>query len=382
MKHIILGLVLALSSIQCSSHKENVPQEGVSASPTGAFYGYDILGLAMQPLQTIKDNYARGMCIGVLEGTFGQAIPPTENLINSGLAGCWRIHLGNGACLRAGNCGPGEIKPTDFGSIRTRARLAGELNRRHPNLPCFISPYLEHDVKDKSVVDQWLRIIKEEAPGCKPVISALTGYIPPGVLIERHGNEAKGDIISNDGASVFDSNVDKYKGGGKRVVFFWTHRFNLRYSGEKTFTQPRKRTAVLQASELVQINRLRSATAPLPAWPVQCVDRREIKAPEIGKVRSEDFNNGDPRGHKPMFISKVKAPSFEVLAPGNGIKVGSAKYYGPYSGGPGLHRYYVGSGSGDNPVQLMDKQRNEWGFWKSGRTCYAYNAIRRLGSYR
>lgn len=346
-----------------------------SSAIADPMYGYDILGLAMQPIQMIKEEFMDGYCIGALEGTFGDVVPALDNLLDTGKVQCMRVHLGNGPCKRNGNCGPGEISPKNIKAIKDRALGIQALTVKYPRVKCYLSPYLEHDEKDKKLVNSWVKALKESAPDCRVVISAHTGYVPPNVLVEKHGNNAKGDVISNDGVSLFDSNSSKYRTGGKVIVFGWIHRFNLRVSGEKTFTQPRKRTNKVTRDNMIQVGRLLKPQEVKPN--TQC---KSISAPELWKTNAEDYGDkvNDPRGDKPLYISKNKVSKYSITTI-SGKVIGCAKYYGPYEG---LYRHYVGNCSGDSGVELMDKAKSEWILLKGGSKCYLANAIRRGGYWK
>lgn len=345
----------------------------LSAEP---FYGPDILGLAMQDIPMIAQELAPNSAVGVLEGTFGPAIPPLEKLINTGKVIAYRAHLGNGTCLRNHTCGPGEFPPTDLKTMRKRAKAFHELNLRHPTIKCFLSPYLEHDEKNKQLVNSWVKLIKEEAPECEIVVTAFTGYRPPNVLNEQHGNTKKGDIVSNDGESLFDSDSPKYRTLGSRIVFGWIHRFNLRVSGEKTFTQPLKRKWKATRDNMIQVRRLLQPEDPKP----NVVGCKDIVKPNLWKTNAEDYGiNADKRGDNPLFISQKQISRYDVTDI-SGHSIGCAKFYGSYGGGG--YRYYIGSCSGDSAVTLMNKAKSEWVLLKAPGQCFLTNSIRRKGYYR
>lgn len=340
--------------------------------------GYDILGLAMQPVPMIAEEIGPDSVIGVLAGTFGPVIPPLERLIKqaNGKVIGYRAHLGNGTCLRNRVCGPGEFPPTDLKTMRKRARDFHDLNMRHPQLKCWLSPYLEHDEKNKKLVNSWVKVIREEAPECTVVVSAFTGYVPPNVLKESHGAQAKGPIISTDGVSFFDIDNANYCNGAGRVCFAWINRFNLRVTGEKEFIQPRKRKYKVTRDNMIQVRRL---LEPQEAKP-QVAECKDIKSPELWKSNAEDYGiNVDNRGNRPLFISRTKSSKIDIHKR-SGERIGCAKYYGPFDSG--LSRYYVGSCSGDSGVTLMDKAQSEWVLLKTGNKCWLSNTIRRKGYFR
>lgn len=354
----------------------------ISKAEAEPLYGADVLGLAKQDTKMIAQEMWPNSVMGVLAGTFGPVIKPLEDTINdsNGKVIGYRAHLGNGTCLRNGVCGPGEFPPTDFKTMRKRARDFHDLNSRHPGLKCWLSPYLEQDEKRKEVVNKWVKIIREEAPECTVVISAFTGFRPkgPGILQEYHGNTNKGDITSNDGQDIFQTDAQKYLKNATVISFLWTPRDNLRLDSEKTFIPPLKRKEKLEREHMVHKRRLLEPVAPVPSAPATCKKVIQIKSPEIGKVRSEDYGSQatDNRSGTPLLITKMKTDKFSVRN-SLGEEVACAKYFGPFNQ---FYRYYVGSCSGEDATRLMNKLKNEWGFWESKGTCYLYNSIRRNGA--
>lgn len=339
--------------------------------------GVDILALAKQDIKMLAQNINSNSAIGVLEGTFGPAIPPLEKLIIAKKPQAFRAHLTNGTCFRNRVCEAGEPAANDFKAMRRRAIAFENLHQKYPAVTCYLSPRLEHDEKNKELVSKWFQIIKDSAPSCVAVCSAFTGYCPTGVLIEKHGNSSKGDVVSNDGADGFQTDVQKYLAHGKILSLFWTPRMNLRLDSDKSFTPPSKRTEKLRKDDIIHINRLFEPVQEVPSSPKVCSKTMNLSGQEIGKPRSEDYGEKatDRRSATPLLIAKVKVSKFNIYSTTNRI-VACAKYFGPFNG---LNRYYVGSCSGDNAVTLMDKLGNEWGFWEDNHKCYLYNSIRRSG---
>lgn len=343
----------------------------VSAEP---YYGYDILGLAKQPIKMIAEEFEPGYCVGVLQGTFGNVIPNLKKLLNTGKVACFRAHLGNGVCKRNNNCGPGEFKPHQFKVLRNRIIAFENLATLHPGVKCYLSPYLEHDEKNKEIVKAWGSLIRKHAPSCEVVVNAFTGYVPPDVIQEKHGSTVEAASISTDGISYFDVDTVKFRENGTLLVFAWINRFNLRTSGEKYFTQPLKRTAKVTRDNMKHVTRLLKPEHPKPT--TNCKD---IKRPNLWKTNSEDYNTSDPREDRPLFISKKKVNRYRITRE-DGTVVGCARYYGPYSGGG--YRHYVGDCSGDSGVTLMNKAGCEWVYLRGGGECFITNAIRRKGYVR
>ncbi len=379
---MLLMVVILSGCFKKNPHPEFNPilaKKELAVTPK-PLYGYDILGLAMQDVKMIASTIDSDRGIGVLDGTFGKAVDNLRFLLHTGKVTFFRAHLSNGPCQRNGNCEKGEPKPTDFNVLAQRARAFEALHQEFSYAKCFISPRVEHDVKDRDTVNKWYSIIKTEAPSCIPVCSAFTGFCPPGPLIEKHGNKVKSQIVSNDGQSYYDSNSPEYNKSGTVIVFNWINRDNLRTSGEKTFTPPSKRTNLLTRTDMIQRSRMLKLQPPIPA--LACAKPIDIKAPNIWKTNAEDYGGNPPKGrdNKPVFITGAKISRYDIFAP-SGKLIGFANYGGPFD--KNQSRYYTGNSSGDSGVSLMDEaDGSEWGFMKGGGQCFKVNFIRRLGTSR
>lgn len=378
-------------TIDGALHPDDADQDEVTSVPgddaafvlraaLAKYKGQDILGLAMQDAGMIAQTIQPNTAIGFLDYTFGDPWPNFKKLTDTGKVSAFRVHCSNGPCARNKNCAKDEPKANDLKSLRKCAANAQRVNNL-TGIPCYVSPRVEHDEKNKSLVDSWVKNIKEVAPNCPVVISAFTGYTPAGVLPEKHGNKAKGSITSNDGASIFDSNSGEYIAGATLMCLAWTNRDNIRVSGEKTFTTPKKRpkTMRLTKNELIQKIRLLEPSSATPANPAFCKNAEPVKGPDIYKPNAEDYANGDKRGGRPMLISKTNVSKFDVYNPA-GKKIACFKKYGTYSGGG--FRYYEGDCSGLHAVELEDKAKSQWIYLKSGSKCFRVNAVRRSGTYR
>lgn len=386
MKKLLLAILFSV--VGCSQITpypvEPTPTPAVFRDVTPSLRGPDVLGLARQSLSRVRDSLLPHSAIGVLEGTFGPVVGPLDYEIAGGNVDAFRAHLTNGTCFRNHNCERGEPAANDLRSLGKRAAAFEALKEKYPAVACYLSPRLEHDETNKTLVNSWINTIHQFAPQCTVVISAFKGYVPQGVLVERHGNTAKGDIISNDGVSLFDANTDSYVNGGRLISFGWWYRLNLRTSGEKTWTPPTKRTARATSDEFNQARYL--LVTPKPPIPVlsACPRARELKTTnEIWKTRSEDYNGKDPRENKPsLIVPGVYSKGFVISDP-SGHTIGCLKYYGSYSGIKGTYRYYIGNCSGQNPEQLFIAAGNqEWVCLKNGNTQFAVSSLRRSGRPR
>lgn len=272
--------------------------------------GLDLLGLAKLDRKMILQQLPSGSAIGVLAGTFGNAQGPLEEMLQSGKVSAVRIHLLNGACWRGKNCEATEPKLSDIEAIGNRARVFSELIGRYPSVQCFLSPVLEYDERNPSMVRQWVGAIQQSAPGCRIVLSPGSGITIGGYLIERHGNSyGRADIRSNDGESLFDAPRD-YPSEGSTITLGWVPSFNLRRAGERTFVPPSRRNSILTSSELSKaIGIMRGSTDQSTTSPIA-----DQSAPNLRSIGCEHNNN--PRDGTDGFVWKLSERGKAVwLAP-------------------------------------------------------------------
>lgn len=338
--------------------------------------GLDILGLAKHDANMIAQEIDNGTAIGYLDSTFGNPYPNLGALLASGKVPAIRGHLRDFTCYRGGRCPSGYPSASDPRPVEEAAKRLSRFLGTHSGVTCYVSPALEHDVKDRKIVEKWYAILKRVVPSCIPVCSAFTGYCPSGVLVERHGNSGRADLRSNDGDSLFDSNSAAYRTSGRVLTFGWIPEFNGRVSGEKEFIAPLKRINWAGRDLVRQAVRVMRKPEPQPV--TKC---KQIKAPELFKTNAEYYGKAkdDGRGNKGLWITSKAYPRIDIVAL-EGRSVGCLKYFGPFSGGG--YRHYVGTCSGETPVGLMDKLGSEWGLLKAGGSCWLFNAIRRQGSFR
>lgn len=255
-------------------------------------YGIDPLALVKMcsvVTQTLRPNEF----IGALQGTFGNPAPCMDSLLSTGNVSGYRMHLVNGPCARNHNCAANEPKPTDYRTITARARIYEKLALKYPNVPCYLSGVLEHDLPQAQAL-KVMEAVKSGAPHCTFVQSIFTGYVIPGELTERHGNTSKADFVSNDGASIFDANLSSYRGNGSKVVLGWDYSFNGNVKGGK-FIPPLNRTQFANAFTVNKVlDMIMSGSAPSVAWTVK--DNVSLK----GCDAVLDSSDGDKKG----FLSK------------------------------------------------------------------------------
>ena len=326
--------------------------------------GVDLLGLAKIPDATI-DAIPIGFALGLLEITFGD----TTKKLNRALKRrpqAIRAHLTDGTGQRNHNAEPGAPKETDWDAYIKGAKKYEAIKKADPQITIYLSPRLEYDCKDQATVKRWFQIIKENAPSCIAVASAFTGWIPNGVLVERHGNKAFGDITSNDGESLSDA-PGSYHNSGKLITFGWLHTMNGRGPGDDGFVPPSKRPI----AAFSDVHDMRYCEL----WLTRIQGKSDVKAPELLKPYAEYYSlRDDWRERKNMFASKIMVNSWDAWA--NGKKISTFRYYpGTLNG---LHRYYCV----DYPDDIFAKAKGSTIVLKSGSKKVTLDCIFRTGLMR
>lgn len=355
------------------------------AQKSANYQGYDVLGLARQDYKMICDKVLPGTVLGFLDGSFGDVEPALRHCLSTQKFAAFRGHCRDGTCKRNGTCPPGTPALDD----KDRLRACGEKYNKiaqDTGVPCWLSPVLEHDEKDKKKVQEWFTVLKSAAPLCGMVQNPHTGTTIPGITLEKHGgaklSKSNPDIGSTDGVSIYDVDTRSWWNNSKGFSLSWINRDNLRVTGEKgTPPYPHKRplSRRVKPLDMDTRNRLMQPVTPETPWPAVCKVRRDIKSPEILKSAAEDYDNGDVRANKMVFLTKFSGSQFDIIN-SSGRKVACLKRYNPSL--DGLNRYYLGSCSSLNNLNVMDKAGSEWIYFRNGNTCYRGNAIRRLGVYR
>jgi hypothetical protein len=309
-----------------------------------------------------------------------------------------QVDLIDATCHRNKVCHGYAPKADDLAAIKRRAGQVNALAEKYPEVEFWISPALEHDVKDVKRVEAMFGAAREGCPRCAGFLnSRVRGVALPGVEEEKHGTNVTGFAVSSDGASIFDGDNIKDDGNNfqhrlaaTNQMYAWFPELNLRCTGEKHFVSPTKRTEKPSQALFGQAYFiLTSPESEKPAAPPQCSAVRDILAgKEINKPNAEHYCNGQPedsRGNKPLLIITVPGKRGETLPvlDETGREIAAFCYYAPYPDLPGTHRWYMGNCTGQTPTELYEALGGEWGFarLKDG-SCIRFNAIRRQGIYR
>jgi hypothetical protein len=333
--------------------------------------GLDILGLARHDDRAIASIIPPNYALGCLLGTFGDPLPKLERLLLTGKIKAVRVHLTNGCGQRNHNEEPQyEVKETDLRGFANRALKVQALKAKFPAVDWYVSPRLEYDEANRKIVDSWFEVIRNTIPGAIPVASCVSGYRPASALVEIHGNGARGDIISNDGASLSDA-PSTYCAGARKIAFGWLHTMNGRGPGDKTFVPPSKRpnNAFSTPDDLRYCVEWLNGIEPKPI-----VSGKDIKAPEILKPYGEYYSMSDDWKEKhPALLSLQHLPGFTICTVAGKV-IGQARRVDPPLGK--LYRYYADALA----PRLRDKAGSQWTVWISGKTTYLVNLFFRQGA--
>lgn len=390
----LVGWLLALAML-CVVPRANAESKIVQSK----YVGEDVLALAKYCSIYLQANKESPLpAVSSLMNTFGNPLPCIERRIaqNNGLKHV-QIDLIDATCWRGGRCSPGAPRPNDLKIIEARAREVNLYAVKYPQIEWWISPALEHDERSSVTVTKMMAAAKKGCPTCKLINSPFTGATPAGIPLEWHGTDVSAFSISGDGKSSFDADnrdLDQNKKdgsnfahwrSGRNSTFGWWNELNLRCTGEKTFTPPENRT---ERPTLAQFRQWRLIARPeqkQPPAPKACTKMRAFKAGEIYKTNAESYCNGhknDSRANRPLLIidkSGKLGNRISILDP-KGKVVGCLAYFGPFGN---LHRWYVGSCSGQTADGLARAVDGEWGFVETSKgECLAVNVARRMGSYR
>lgn len=336
--------------------------------------GFDLLGIVKISDQAI-DAIPVGSDIGLLEITFGDTSKKLARALKRNPKNI-RAHLTDGTGQRNHNAEPGAPGEKDWDAYIKGAKKYEAIKKANPQINIYLSPRLEYDCKDQATVNKWFNIIRANAPSCIPVASAFTGWVPSGVKIEKHGNNASGDITSNDGESLSDAQ-QTFKQSARLFALGWLHTCNGRGSGDDGFVPPSKRPSKAFA-DIHDINYIKD-------WFTLTGDSK-VKEPEIIKPYAEYYSlKDDWRERKLCYLSKIltkqTASKPEDHAPWDictraGKKVSVLKWYpGKVSG---LNRYYCPDYCDD----LVKKLGGTAATLKSGSNKIDINVIYRQGKKR
>jgi hypothetical protein len=354
--------------------------------------GYDALGLA---------KYCRTFlaapslpAVSTLLDTFGDPLPCLDRALKRGKTKLVQIDLRDATCVRNRVCPPNTPPLTDWKYLRQKAQQVNSLARKHREVEWWVSPFLEHDFADPKVILRACSEVSKGCPRCLCINSPFLGARPKGLPIELHGTKTRSFMVSADGSSSFDAdnlnsdgNGFQHRTSGEYVTFAWWPELNLRCTGQRAWVFPNDRTTRPTKDQFEHAFQLMKQEQRRPTPPPQCrrIKRLSKESGEIHKTNAEQFCNGLPalaRGNKPTLIIEKSGRLGDRLnlLNSDGESVGCYAYGGPFQK---LHRWYLGTCSGQTPIELYKDLGSEWGWVNlGGGDCLEVNAIRRSGVYR
>lgn len=409
---VIAFFLLTAALVRCAEAQEVPTYRNVVERLEQPLYGLDTLGILKYGPKTQKaliDSLRPNSVLGVLlDRTFGVKWDPVRNVLRSGKVGYVTADLLNTTAVRNNVLQRGEllygytIKSLNIEACKLDPKLTNivdgqvqklrELQNEFPSVQIFPSLFLEHNI-ERQCAETIIAYARARYFANAKWIDNPMGSYPTigGTWKEKHGNKARGDSISNDGESLFDANTyrvvvaktNPYVDGGTYIVLGWIDEFNLRKSGEKKFIPPLQRNFFPSGTQFRWAVRvLYFPPDPKPTLiPRQCKTSRELKAPELWKPAAEDYGNGDPRGSKGLLIHSSGLGEIPILTAG-GTRAGHLKYFGRYDGTPGMNRFYLGTGSGQQNMTLVREHNTEWFYLRVGPECLLVNVLRRSGYFR
>lgn len=358
------------------------------------FKGYDALGLLHKDynVKRLIKHSPISSALGVLiDTTFGDKLDNLKTCLDSGKFPALRLHLLNNTAVRNNR-----LYPTELLNGYTLEKLNQEAKIKGSNLYKLIDKQLARIVKLKysgalfvsGLLEQNLDSVSARMiydyigiSGFQAVDNPMNRRYPGFGRLELHGeNHSNIFAVSHDGVDCFDSDyygANKYQEASTGLEFYWTYEMNGNYSGGKTFTKPRDRKYFPDDYKYQLINQTMKEPESKPKIP----GFKTLIAPQIFKIASEDYKNGDPRSSLPVFITKEKVSYFDILTQ-EGKALARMSYYGTFEGG--RHRYYLGKvGNKENHLSLIAKNNNrEWALLQSGNNRYLVNLVRRTGLMR
>lgn len=226
--------------------------------------GIDLLAVQKPgfPAASIARGIPEGFAGGNLDHTFGSSLAAVRLFLDTGRVAAWRVHLSNGPCIRAGNCG--RYEPYAGRSMRgfsdswergahgplrrhlvRRAKAYCSLFARYANAQLLISPTLEHNLSHRAFRQQ-AAAVKAACPAAVVVDNPAGGWPSTrGFVTERHGKRPglkPPCVVSLDGELGVVDLKAFYAQNAQCLALSWTEPLNCRRSSGP-FVDPRERRA-------------------------------------------------------------------------------------------------------------------------------------------
>lgn len=234
--------------------------------------GYDYLALKHQrwPIAETVTLLPYGSHIGTLtDDTFGKDNANIVRLLKSGKVRSFRVHLANGSCLRNRKCERREMlsgfTPATLNAAMRRgraslvARFCGRAEivnfwaQTFPSVRFYLSGILEHNL-ERRAASRLLSVLKRCAPSVTAYVDnpERLNYRPiRGALVEQHGVNVLGDIVSLDGVVPSDVRLSAWlKKHRTKRRYIWRPSFNCR-PADNRFEPPLERTHCPKPGDLL-----------------------------------------------------------------------------------------------------------------------------------
>jgi hypothetical protein len=368
--------------------------------------GFDYLGIQsphwncdamLAPLKTLPGKVPAGVLV---DHTFGSNDSCIHRLLQSGKVHSLRLHLMNATCVRNRVCHGSEYlfgytiqsleraivnrDPKLFAKLANAARMAANYGVYYPGVKIYVSGLLEHNLS-RTAASILVSFLRSVLPAHVDVVDdPANPYAPlPGTILEAHGPHHRAPIVSLDGQSAEDVDIEAFKTHGSMFSLIWARSYNCRLNG--AFIDPRRRKNCPSQDQFNLMTRLWHKEPQAPhGKPSSCRSVAPVQSPRLWKTSADDHGTGNKRDNKPIWITKNAWPGGIQILGANGGPIGHMRYAGPYQGGG--FRYYLGEGSGQSAFQLGQdaetKAGSEWAYINEAGNCFLINAYRRAGSFR
>jgi hypothetical protein len=304
-------------------------------------------------------------CGAFLDDTFGTSDACLRRLLASGKCSSFRGHLAWT-----------NHKPLPASALVGRAQYLDALAASYSSVTIHPSAICEHgDSASQSAARN--AALKPYLSHCGQMVDSGMSQADATAIRECHGPFKKCTAVSLDGQDALDYDVEAFKRNGTLYSLLWGKSFNCKFS-DKDKRPPNQRTDCPTQDQFNHYVRLLYPQPPFP--PGERLTSKQIYKPSAD-------NHGGCKGKdcKPVYITNSRQPRINITAL-DGRQVGWLKYYGPYDGIRGAHRYYLATGSGQSAFQLgQDLERlsgSDFGLLHDGRSRFVFNAYRRGGASR
>lgn len=284
--------------------------------------GLDLLGAATYGKEA--KAFAKQYAIGIFSEAFGDAFKVCDSLL---AAGCKHLKVN---ILWKDDHSYGD---KDIPKIKKLAKKYNQLAVKYPGSKVYLAPFTEHNI---SKPDKYLDITQESAPNCSIVNTPWKGGFSNKYINEIHGIDHKKPsgkyFVSLDGTEATNIDIEAFKSkyADAEIMFFWSNRFNLRYSEKDKTPRPQR---IKESKKRKPSKEFIESIAYL----FNDKGTYNLDNKTLLKSHSEKHDANDKKGDKLLFITPTKANA--IILKRNGKQIGKLAYYGPFE--DGRSRYYA-----------------------------------------